>query len=251
VTPRASAAQREPLLHPVLQKARGDVRERVYTGRVWCFTMPSGFIWTRRAHKDERGVVTKASRALLTGQCPPEAYFGERFTDRSDLYSVAVILWEMANRCIKGEYNRPFYEFPNLQLDFQIIIQVGLCVWCVTIAMHSSMCRWVSTIRWRILFPIRNRTRSGKNNGKKINRKNNFPIFFSFSLFLVDWIVGHYVAQSSSQSIQRQRTTVVDNGLLCIRVEQAFGNCPQYINERIVEAAQAQQHDEWCRRCAR
>jgi serine/threonine protein kinase/ankyrin repeat protein len=122
---RASAAQREPLLHPVLQKARGEVRERAYTGRVWCFTMPSGFIWTRRVHKDERGVVTKASRALLTGQCPPEAYFGERFTDRSDLYSVAVILWEMANRCIKGEYNRPFYEFPNLQLDFQIIIQVA------------------------------------------------------------------------------------------------------------------------------
>jgi serine/threonine protein kinase/ankyrin repeat protein len=115
----------EQMLQPVLQKARGDVRERVYTGRVWCFTMPSGFIWTRRAFKDERGVVTKASRALLTGQCPPEAYFGERFTDRSDLYSVAVILWEMVNRCIKGEYNRPFYEYPNLQLDFQIIIQVA------------------------------------------------------------------------------------------------------------------------------
>jgi serine/threonine protein kinase/ankyrin repeat protein len=56
---------------------------------------------------------------------PPEAYFGEHFNDRSDIYSVAVILWEMANRCIKGEYNRPFYEFPNMTLDFQIIIQVA------------------------------------------------------------------------------------------------------------------------------
>lgn len=31
---------------------------------------------------------------------------------------------------------------------------------------------------------------------------------------------------------------LLSNGLLSIRVEQAFGNCPQYINERIVEAVQ-------------
>jgi hypothetical protein len=122
---RASATQREPLLHPVLQKARGDVRERVYTGRVWCFTMPSGFIWTRRAHKDERGVVTKASRALLTGQCPPEAYFAQPFDYKSDVYSLAVILWELANRALKGKYEAPFSEYKNLTMDFQIIIQVA------------------------------------------------------------------------------------------------------------------------------
>lgn len=34
---------------------------------------------------------------------------------------------------------------------------------------------------------------------------------------------------------------LLTNGLLSIRVEQAFGNCPQYINERIVEAASDQQ----------
>jgi hypothetical protein len=54
---------------PVLHKARGEIRERQYTGRVWCFTMPSGFIWVRRVGVDERGVVTKASRPLLTGNC--------------------------------------------------------------------------------------------------------------------------------------------------------------------------------------
>jgi TBC1 domain family member 10 len=36
---------------------------------VWCFTMPSGFIWVRRVAKDEHGVVTEASRPLITGNC--------------------------------------------------------------------------------------------------------------------------------------------------------------------------------------
>jgi tetratricopeptide (TPR) repeat protein len=54
---------------PNLSKARGEIRERKYTGRVWCFNMPSGFIWVRRVFKDEHGVVTKASRPLITGNC--------------------------------------------------------------------------------------------------------------------------------------------------------------------------------------
>jgi hypothetical protein len=54
---------------PNLFKARGEIRERKYTGRVWCFNMPSGFIWVRRVFKDEHGVVTKASRPLITGNC--------------------------------------------------------------------------------------------------------------------------------------------------------------------------------------
>jgi hypothetical protein len=55
--------------NPSLFKARGEIRERQYTGRVWCFTMPSGFIWVRRVAKDEHGVVTKASRPLISGNC--------------------------------------------------------------------------------------------------------------------------------------------------------------------------------------
>jgi hypothetical protein len=54
---------------PITSKVRGEVREREYTGRTWCFEMPSGFIMTRRAHKNAAGVVTKASRAILTGNC--------------------------------------------------------------------------------------------------------------------------------------------------------------------------------------
>jgi DNA-directed RNA polymerase I subunit RPA1 len=54
---------------PSLMKARGEVRERTYAGRTWCFEMPSGFIVTRRAHKSADGVVTKASRPIITGNC--------------------------------------------------------------------------------------------------------------------------------------------------------------------------------------
>jgi hypothetical protein len=39
------------------------------------------------------------------------------------LRSLAVILWELVNRCIKSKYEAPFSEYKNLTMDFQIIIQ--------------------------------------------------------------------------------------------------------------------------------
>ena len=54
---------------PVVHKSRGGVRVREHVGRVWCFTMPSGFVWTRRVERDARGVAVAASRAVLTGNC--------------------------------------------------------------------------------------------------------------------------------------------------------------------------------------
>lgn len=32
-----------------------------------------------------------------------------------------MIVWEMAQRTLTGQYVRPFHEFPQLQFDFQII----------------------------------------------------------------------------------------------------------------------------------
>ena len=55
----------------------------------------------------------------------PELYFGETFTTLADVYSVGVIFWEMAYRCIFGEYVMPYSEFPEFVFDFQIIIQVA------------------------------------------------------------------------------------------------------------------------------
>jgi ankyrin repeat protein/predicted Ser/Thr protein kinase len=57
--------------------------------------------------------------------CPPEAYFAQPFDFQSDCYSLAIILWELFNRTIKGRYEAPFAEFKNLTMDFQIIIQVA------------------------------------------------------------------------------------------------------------------------------
>jgi DNA-directed RNA polymerase beta' subunit len=57
----------EQVLEPSVRAC--DVRRFSYCGRVWCLNMPSGTLVARRAHKDERGVVTKASRALVVGNC--------------------------------------------------------------------------------------------------------------------------------------------------------------------------------------
>eukprot|EP01114_Cavostelium_apophysatum_P012739 TRINITY_DN291_c1_g1_i1.p1 TRINITY_DN291_c1_g1~~TRINITY_DN291_c1_g1_i1.p1 ORF type:complete len:760 (+),score=216.65 TRINITY_DN291_c1_g1_i1:90-2369(+) len=57
--------------------------------------------------------------------CAPEVYFGEHFSAKADVFSIAIILWELVTRCIKREYMRPYQEFPNLHFDFQIIIQTA------------------------------------------------------------------------------------------------------------------------------
>jgi len=57
--------------------------------------------------------------------CAPEVYFGEKFSTKSDIFSIGVVLWELAVRCIKREYQRPYGEYPNLHFDFQIIIQTA------------------------------------------------------------------------------------------------------------------------------
>jgi len=57
--------------------------------------------------------------------CAPEVYFGEQFTDKADVFSIAIILWELVTRCMKREYMRPYQEYPNLHFDFQIIIQTA------------------------------------------------------------------------------------------------------------------------------
>ena len=60
-TARAS----EPTLN-----VRRDIKKTTYDGRTWCVTMPHGFIITRRVVRED-GVVVKASRPIITGQCIP------------------------------------------------------------------------------------------------------------------------------------------------------------------------------------
>lgn len=57
--------------------------------------------------------------------CAPEVYFGEQYTDKADIYSLGIILWELVYRCVKGEYQRPFSEYPWINYSFQVIIQTA------------------------------------------------------------------------------------------------------------------------------
>jgi DNA-directed RNA polymerase II subunit RPB2 len=60
-----TARAAEPTLN-----VRRDIKKTTYDGRTWCVTMPHGFIITRRAVREE-GIVVKASRPIITGQCIP------------------------------------------------------------------------------------------------------------------------------------------------------------------------------------
>jgi serine/threonine protein kinase len=51
----------------------------------------------------------------------PEIYHKKDYSPASDLYSLGMIIWEMALRVMTGAYVRPYSEFPQLQFDFQII----------------------------------------------------------------------------------------------------------------------------------
>jgi ankyrin repeat protein len=55
----------------------------------------------------------------------PEVYHGEKFSTKSDVFSVSLVLWELVERCVLREYQRPYAEFKHLQFDFQIIIQTA------------------------------------------------------------------------------------------------------------------------------
>jgi serine/threonine protein kinase len=76
-------------------------RQVTFAGRVWCFKMPSGFVWARRAVKDAAsGVVCEASRALVLGNCgtdewmAPETMMGLEYSNTADVFSFSVFLTE-------------------------------------------------------------------------------------------------------------------------------------------------------------
>ncbi|KAH3757001.1 Phagocytosis 2 [Pelomyxa schiedti] len=57
--------------------------------------------------------------------CAPELYRGTTFTTASDVYSMGIIMWELAERFISGKYAAPFAEFPYIHFDFQILVQAA------------------------------------------------------------------------------------------------------------------------------
>jgi serine/threonine protein kinase len=54
--------------------------------------------------------------------CSPEVCKGEQYTEKSDIYSLAIVFWEMINRCCKGKYEKPYAE-NNFENSIQIVMQ--------------------------------------------------------------------------------------------------------------------------------
>jgi len=57
--------------------------------------------------------------------CAPEVYFGQAFTPKADVYSMAIVCWELLMRCVTRQYQQPYSEYPQLMFPFQIIIQTA------------------------------------------------------------------------------------------------------------------------------
>jgi len=55
----------------------------------------------------------------------PEIFFGEKFEAKADIFSMGIVLWELAVRVIKGKYEVPYEEFPDLRQEFLIAIKVA------------------------------------------------------------------------------------------------------------------------------
>ena len=56
---------------------------------------------------------------------PPSVYFGAAFTPKADIYSMAVIMWEVVVRTVTKEYTQPYAEYPQIIFPFQIVIQTA------------------------------------------------------------------------------------------------------------------------------
>ena len=57
----------------------------------------------------------------------PEVYFGKPFTEKSDVYSLSIVLWEMLMCVVKREYTLPYESGPlaDVVMDFQILPAVA------------------------------------------------------------------------------------------------------------------------------
>jgi len=53
----------------------------------------------------------------------PEVYECTGYTTKSDVYSLALILWEIFTRVVRGSYQRPFGEYTKFPLDMQVLLQ--------------------------------------------------------------------------------------------------------------------------------
>jgi serine/threonine protein kinase len=54
-----------------------------------------------------------------------QIFNGGTFTNRSDVFSMGIVIWELLIRSLKGKYEQPYSEYKNLTYDFQIMVQAA------------------------------------------------------------------------------------------------------------------------------
>ncbi|KYQ89999.1 protein kinase [Tieghemostelium lacteum] len=57
--------------------------------------------------------------------CAPELYSNVHYTEKSDVYSLGIVLWELTTRCLTGRYHRPYEDHTGISFDFQIVIMTS------------------------------------------------------------------------------------------------------------------------------
>lgn len=55
----------------------------------------------------------------------PELFSSQAYNDKCDVFSLAVVLWEIATRLVTGEYSIPYSEYKDLRMAFQIYAVVA------------------------------------------------------------------------------------------------------------------------------
>jgi serine/threonine protein kinase len=111
-----------------LDAARGELSLQQYGGRVWCFTMPSGFIVTRRATKNGAGAVVAASRALITGNCVGTAHWLAPEMIRGRPYNYLVDVWSLGITAIEMAEGEPPYWREKRTQTFNFIVSQGVAM---------------------------------------------------------------------------------------------------------------------------
>lgn len=77
------------------------------------------------SRKAEGDTATLGKMRGTMAYCAPELYHSVLYTDKSDVYSLGVIFWELVSRAVTGEYSKPYEEYPHLTHGFTVMIQVA------------------------------------------------------------------------------------------------------------------------------
>ncbi len=64
-------------------------------------------------------------QVLLSIFLPIELYGGSPFTDKCDIYSMGIILWEVFSRVIRGKHEAPYAEYTYLKMDYQVFFHAA------------------------------------------------------------------------------------------------------------------------------